>query len=316
MSLRLTVREVAWRAHVEATARAFPGLVPVVKGNGYGLGRRWLAAEALRLGRPVAVGTVFEALDLPDDVPTLVLTPSMTVPAGLPPDTIVTVGASHHLDALVRSGWSGAVVVKVASAMRRYGRSPAEALELVEQARRAGLIVAGLSIHPPLAGTPAEHAEAIERAVDEVDPGLAIWVSHLDAGAYAGLLERHPERTWRIRLGTSLWHGDKSFLHLDATVLDVRSVRAGERAGYRLTASPVDGHLVMVAAGTAHGVGPLADGRSPFHFARHRLDLLEPPHMHTSMLVVPEGVPLPAPGERVDVQRPLTQTHVDEVVWS
>ena len=96
-------------------------------------------------------------------------------------------------------------------------------------------------------------------------------------------------------LGTALWHGDKSALHLGADVLDVRPVRAGEPAGYRQVAVPDDGTLVMVGAGTAHGVHPLADGRSPFHFARRRLDLLEPPHMHTSMVVVPAGDPAPRP---------------------
>lgn len=316
MSLRLTVREDAWRAHLDAVARSFPGLVPVVKGNGYGFGRNWLAGEARRLGRPIAVGTVFEAVDLPGDVPAVVLTPTLTVPPGLAPDTLLTVGARHHLDALVRAGWAGPVLVKVESAMRRYGRPPAEAVELVAAAGRAGLPVAGLSVHPPLAGTAQEHGAMVEAAIAGTDPALAVWVSHLDAGTYAALIERHPERNWRIRLGTSLWHGDKSFLRLDASVLDVKPVRAGERAGYRLTPVPADGHLVMVAAGSAHGVAPLPDGRSPFHFARRRLDLLEPPHMHTSMLTVPTGGPVPAPGDRVDVQRPLTQTLVDEVVWS
>ena len=71
----------------------------------------------------------------------------------------------------------------------------------------------------------------------------------------------------------------------------------------------------MVGAGTAHGVHPLEDGRSPFHFARHRLALVEPPHMHTSMVFVPSGDPTPRPGERIDVQRPLISTAVDEIVW-
>ena len=68
---------------------------------------------------------------------------------------------------------------------------------------------------------------------------------------------------------------------------------------------PGDGTLVMVGAGTAHGVHPLGDGRSPFHFARRRLDLVEPPHMHTSMVFVPAGDPAPRCGDIVDVQRPL-----------
>jgi hypothetical protein len=72
----------------------------------------------------------------------------------------------------------------------------------------------------------------------------------------------------------------------------------------------------MVGAGSAHGVAPLADGRSPFHFARRRLGLHEAPHMHTSMAFVPAGEPCPAVGDRVDVQRPLITTAVDEVVWA
>ena len=37
--------------------------------------------------------------------------------------------------------------------------------------------------------------------------------------------------------------------------------------------------------------------------------------MHTSLVVVPAGQPVPEVGDRVDVQRPLIYTHVDEVEW-
>ena len=73
--------------------------------------------------------------------------------------------------------------------------------------------------------------------------------------------------------------------------------------------------IVMIGAGTAHGVQPLDDGRSPFHFARRRLALLEPPHMHVAMALVPAGEPAPSSGGVVDVQRPLITTLVDEVRW-
>ena len=124
-----------------------------------------------------------------------------------------------------------------------------------------------------------------------------------------------PDRRFRIRLGTALWHGDKRTLHLTADVLDVQPIRAGQHAGYRQIVAWADGRLVMVGAGTAHGVHPLVDGRSPFHFARRRRDLLEPPHMHKSMLLVPAGDSGPGEGDAVDVQRPLTTTFVDEVCW-
>ena len=116
---------------------------------------------------------------------------------------------------------------------------------------------------------------------------------------------------FRLRLGTALWHGDKSFLQLSADVTAVHPVNTGDRAGYQLSEVPGDGSLVIVTAGSAHGVAALPNGASPFHFARSRLRLLEPPHMHSSMLFVPSAAPCPAVGDRVDVQRPLITTLVD-----
>jgi hypothetical protein len=37
--------------------------------------------------------------------------------------------------------------------------------------------------------------------------------------------------------------------------------------------------------------------------------------MHTSMVFVAAGEPCPAPGDWIDVQRPLITTSVDEIVW-
>ena len=71
----------------------------------------------------------------------------------------------------------------------------------------------------------------------------------------------------------------------------------------------------MVGAGSSHGIAPLPDGRSPFHHLRHRLALLEGPHMHTSMCFVPVDAPVPAVGDWVDVQRPLISVAADEVIW-
>jgi hypothetical protein len=109
-------------------------------------------------------------------------------------------------------------------------------------------------------------------------------------------------------------------VRLTADVLDTHPVRAGEPVGYRHTPVPFDGTLVAIGGGTAAGIHPLDDTyplrHSPFHFARTRLELLESPHMHTSLVVVPAGAPCPAVGDRVDVQRPLTSTFVDEVEWT
>ncbi len=159
---------------------------------------------------------------------------------------------------------------------------------------------------------PSEHADEIRTILGGVDPDLSVWVSHLDPPTYASL---PPTHSYRLRLGTSLWHGDKSALALSADVLDVRPVRSGQHAGYRQGPVAGDGHLVMIGAGTANGVTTLADGRSPFHFERRRLALHEAPHMHTSMAFVPDGDTIPGVGGRVDVQRPFTMTTVDTVDW-
>lgn len=304
MTIRLTIRTALWRSHVAGVVNGVEGLVPVVKGNGYGFGRVELARLAAEFADTVAVGTVHELDGLPAGLNAVVLTPTLAAPAATTP--ILTVGSAAHIDAL--RDWPGRVVVKLTSSMHRYGRGP----ELIDVARRRGLEVVGVAIHPPLAGTTDDHRREIVDRLDAIDPTTPVWVSHLDPPTYASLPNSH---TYRLRLGTGLWLGDKSFLHLDADVLDVRPISSGEAAGYHQVPVPSDGHLVMIGAGSANGVGALADGRSPFHFRRRRLDLYEAPHMHTSMAFVPAGDEVPVIGDRVDLQRPLTTTLVDEYVW-
>ena len=312
MTLRLTVATDEWRDHVRRTARRMPGLVPVVKGNGYGFGRATLAGIAAELADTIAVGTVHELDHVPAGVTPVVLTPALTAPATVNP--ILTVGSVAHARAL--DGWPGRVLVKLASSMRRYGATPDTVGALTAAARASGLDVVGFSVHPPLAGTDDEHLDDVNHWVDRLDPTDEVWVSHLTPAAVAGLRQAWPGRRFRVRLGTALWHGEgRAALHLGADVLDVRPVLAGTHAGYRQGTLAADGALVMVGAGSAHGVVPLDDGRSPFHFARTRLALLEPPHMHTSMVFVPAGDPTPRVGDVVDVQRPLITTAVDEVRW-
>lgn len=305
MSIRLTVERERWWHHVTDVAATVDGLIPVVKGNGYGFGRAGLAIAAAKLSPLLAVGTVHELAGLPDDVTAVVLTPTFEPPASTEP--VLTVGSSAHIDAL--RDWDGRVIVKLASSMHRYGGD----IDLVAEAQRAGLRTVGVSIHPPLAGTDDEHRDDIVRRLDEIDPSLDVWVSHLSPATYETLPTSH---RYKLRLGTYLWHGDREALHLEARVIDTRPARRGEVAGYRLTAVPGDGTLVMIGAGSASGVTVLPpDGRSPFHFERRRLQLLEPPHMHTTMAYVPEAAPCPDPGGWVDLQRPLTTTAVDELRW-
>ena len=63
--MRLSIRTARWRAHVAQVAASTPGLVPVVKGNGYGFGREWLAGVAAEFADTIAVGTIHELEGLP-----------------------------------------------------------------------------------------------------------------------------------------------------------------------------------------------------------------------------------------------------------
>ena len=315
VTLTLTVRAAEWNRHVDQLAASAERLVPVVKGNGYGFGRDWLAQRAAGLAPTLAVGTVHEVSSVPANHTAVVLTPTLDLPADLRSNVVITVGNADHLHAAARQP-GRSVLVKVRSSMNRYGVDPQSAGRLADEARGLGLIVRGYSIHPPRAGTSAAHAAEIDALVRQLDPSTAVWVSHVDVDDYNRLRDGHPAREWNLRLGTTLWHGDKSALRLSADVLDVRAVRAGDIAGYRSVPVRIDGTMVIIGCGTAHGIAPLDDGLSPFHHARHRMPLHEPPHMHTSMCVVPHGDPVPSVGESVDVQRPLITTSADIIRWA
>ncbi len=314
MTLRLTVRRQAWLDHVHRVAGEIDGLLPVVKGNGYGFGRDVLhpIASSLASSGIVCVGTIQELDDVAPGVRSLVLTPTLVAPSST--DAILTVGSAAHVDAL--HDWSGTVVLKVRSSMRRFGAPATQIAALRERATAAGLTVAGASMHLPLAGDDAGRRAEIELALDALPPELGLSVSHLSPTAFAALQAAHPDRTLQLRVGTALWHGDKSTMHLGADVLDVHAVAAGELVGYHHVAASGDGHVVVIGAGSAHGVAALANGDSPFHFARRRVPLLEAPHMHSSLAFVADGEPLPTVGEIVDVQRPLITSFADELSWT
>ena len=100
-------------------ARHAPGLVPVVKGNGYGFGRAELAEIAAGFADTIAVGTVHELDGLPAGVTPVVLTPSRRPPHDMAP--ILTVGSIDHVARARRLARSGARQADVLGApLRRH----------------------------------------------------------------------------------------------------------------------------------------------------------------------------------------------------
>lgn len=339
MSFTVYVDEARWRAHLRATVEATPGIVPVVKGNGYGLGNVRLAEEAARLGvDTVAVGTPDELPAVRDAFPgdVLVLTPSYPRPFEDPSGRVVQTAA--HLETL-RAGGGARVVVEAVTSMHRHG------LGSEDVALLAGLLgdvrLDGLAFHLPMDrhggyDPAAEVAGWLQRLAAAGVPTGTAWVSHLTAAELAGLRRDFPATTFRPRIGTALWLGDRGALQARGTVLDVHRLARGTHYGYRRRRAARDSQLVVVSGGTAHGValeaphtvrGPVGRGKalavgtlaaanlslSPFRWDGKQRWFAEPPHMHVSLLLLPASVDPPAIGTELDCDVRFTTLHPDRV---
>ena len=317
MTLRLSVDSKSWHLHIHDTAKSFGDLIPVVKGNGYGFGRSTLMSHAASLAKEIAVGTVFEAHDVPATCTAIVLTPAgVELPETLPATAILTVGSVQHVANLRLNSWRGPVIIKLRSSMNRYGADATELADLKDAITNSGLIQVGWSIHPPLDGNASDHLTEIKNWMLQISSDLPWFVSHIDASGIKQLRQEFAKNKIRARSGTALWLGDKSMTHLMADVLDIRSVGQGETAGYRNVKITQDGTIAMIGAGSSHGVNLVGSELSPFHFNQKRLELVEPSHMHTSMVLIPVDDKLPKVGDYVDVQQPLTRVYPDCFTWT
>jgi len=165
----------------------------------------------------------------------------------------------------------------------------------------------------------------------------ALWVSHLDDGELATVRRALPEIAIYARIGTRLWLGDRGAASARGTVLAVHDVGKGQASGYRQRRASKAGAVVVVGGGTAHGIAlesPSANvsarqrvvtagtgvldaaGRalSPFHLAGKQRWFAEPPHMQVSLIRVPQGIPLPAVGDELEVDVRMTTIHPDAVL--
>ena len=339
MTFTLYVDEDRWRRHLRAVVASTPGIVPVVKGNGYGVGNARLAAEAALLGvDTVAVGTADElpevAAAFPGDV--LVLTPSY--PAPRPDDTGRVLQTVAHLETL-RAAGGARVVVEAVTSMHRHGLGSDDVAALA--AGLGGVRLEGIAFHLPMdrhgGYRPTDEVAAwLHRLAAAGVPTDVAWVSHLSAGELDGLRADFPGTTFRPRIGTALWLGDRGALQARGTVLDVHQLARGTHYGYRRRRATRDSHLVVVSGGTAHGValeaprtvrGPVGRSKalavgtlaaanlalSPFRWEGRQRWFAEPPHMHVSLLLLPGSVTPPAIGAELDCDVRLTTLHPDRV---
>ncbi|MCW2785518.1 MAG: alanine racemase domain protein [Marmoricola sp.] len=353
MSLVLHVDGDRWRTHLREVAERRTGLVPVLKGNGYGFGLARLARKSEWLGvDTVAVGTPGEVAEVatrfPGDI--LVLTPWRAFDAALidpahAPRVITTVDRLEDLEALIALGDGRRVVLERLTSMKRHGftaRGLRDAAALVSGP--GGLRLAGATLHLPL-GAAGENRVEVETLMTDVvaaglaEPGATVWVSHLSTEDVAALAAQYPEVRFRPRIGTELWLGDRDAVSVTAHVLDSHPVERGETFGYRGRTLPRTGTILVVSGGTAHGIGleaPSGEGsararvssltrggldalglaRSPFTIDGKARYFAEPPHMQASMLFLPSGVSVPEIGESVPVRVRFTATVFDSVLVS
>ena len=314
MTLRLTVESRAWREHVRNVVATFGDVLPVVKGNGYGFGCAELMPHAQAISSNVAVGTVYELADVAASQRAFVLTPvGVGVGDVARRDAVLAIASMHDLGVLKQLGVANPVVIKIESSMHRYGITTTEAAELRKRAEAAGHQVVAWSVHLPLAGSDADHADEAIVIAGGLATDLPLHLSHI--GAAVQRVRASTAHHVVVRTGTHLWLGDKSMVALHADVIAIRAATFGT-AGYRATqiSAGTATRLVMVGCGSSHGVGALDAGHSPFHFARQRLAMLEPPHMHTTMLCMPSDLHL-REGDWVDVQQPMTRVYPDVIAW-
>ncbi len=340
MGFDLDVDVTRWRQGLRTLHDATPGLVPVVKGNGYGLGRDVLATESATLGvEAIAVGTYAEVpgalAAFPGDV--MVLTPWRPFfhDVVLDDRVVHTLGRVDDIAALAAAAPTARILLEGETSMARHGLDRHELAAAV--AALGGLRVEGFAIHLPMAGGNYAEAESWAAALEtsQVET-TTLFVSHLTPAETTALRTRRPHLDVRPRIGTSLWLGDLGALSVRATVIDSHLVAWGEHVGYRQKPVPRDGTLLIIAGGTSHGIGleapkatsgvvqrgkSLAKGGleaagyslSPFTIDGKQRWFAEPPHMQASMVFLPGSATAPAVGDTVDAAVRFTTATFDAI---
>ena len=293
MAFTLNINGDKWRIHSRSVVNAITTAsgtspVPVVKGNGYGIGQELLGATAMELGADtIAVGTVYEIESVVSvtqgDI--VVLQPFDSRDAGAAAKwseiskkfysgrIIRTVASLEAINELITGSSGVRVIIEARSSMVRFGLTEPELIGALGNTDiRAALatgqfFIEGISVHLPIErSSPDSHAAEVmrwaglweaETAVWEghSPPAPVIWVSHCSDAELSTIRQSVSELIVRMRVGTRLWLGDRSTLSASGTVLAVHPLSEGAKVGYRQRRAGKNATLVVVSGGTANGIG-------------------------------------------------------------
>jgi hypothetical protein len=323
MTLDLHVDGAQWRKHVTQVAEQSSNLVPVIKGNGYGFTNPLLAREAERLKVPfVAVGAINEIAVVAAHFSGKIILLTPTEGASVPSSTVLTISSITTLRNLSPDQ---DFILEIETPMHRHGIALNELASADPFLHTSHFL--GFSLHLPIA--PMEKMW-LHTVLSMLPSAAHIWISH--AHNLGRISKNFPEMTFHERVGTHLWLGNPKSLRMSATVIDKHEVNGV--AGYRLRKA--HGTLLVVSGGTSHGVGlsaPSSDFsligrikvvvkayfelfgilRSPYSWKGKGLRFLEPPHMHSS-LVLFNGKNAPKIGDELLVTLRNTTTSFDRIL--
>ncbi len=348
MTFTLHVDAPRWRKHLASVisdySKSGATVTPVIKGNGYGFGRDLLCKEVSSLTlSSVCVGTIFEAEEalarFTGDVivmePFTELNPRAAAQWSSllrhHSSRLVAIIGSNEIAALSNAGAARAYIEGLSS-MRRFGL-PLHEMDDVLGATTHSIAIEGLWLHLPIEEPAADHVAVYEPApqgnvnkasgharevigwlswyrdlATKYSLPLHVSVSHLSPKDAQVIHNNSSDFELSVRVGTSLWLGDRKSLRVTGTVLAVHTAGLGHDAiGYSQSDSHGHKKVVVISGGTSHGVAlaapanttslrkrgiAIAEGmleamgkvRSPFTFKGDKLVFAEPPHMHASMV--------------------------------
>ncbi len=273
MTFTLEVHTDQWRAHmhtVSAMVKSLTGssIVPVIKGNGYGLGQALLARESNALaGDVVAVGTVFEL----DEVLSHSTADVVVLEPFEPRDLLAgdvwweiaqkwdarrvirTISSTSGLAALSNGAGSVRVLLEARTSMNRFGFSESElARALADPLTHAAIAsqrlqICGLTLHLPLEQSadeePTPGETTVTAKVHEVQRWHGVWQTES-----AKLGTRVDQTLWLSHLS------DAEYTQLQASN---RRLEIRARIGTRLW---LGDRSALTVHGTALAVHPLPDG--------------------------------------------------------